>query len=39
MITNDKIEKVLWSIAFPGFGQILNKQIMKGLIFISWSLL
>lgn len=27
-------ERIFWSIAFPGFGQILNKQIFKGIIFI-----
>lgn len=39
MVNDDKIEKVLWSIAFPGFGQILNKQIIKGLIFILLELI
>ncbi|SFM01165.1 hypothetical protein [Pelosinus propionicus] len=28
------VEKVFWSIAFPGFGQILNGKIAKGLLFI-----
>ncbi|GAE92404.1 hypothetical protein JCM21714_1399 [Gracilibacillus boraciitolerans JCM 21714] len=27
-------EVLLWSIALPGFGQILNKKILKGIIFI-----
>ncbi|MDF0727863.1 hypothetical protein PY093_14390 [Cytobacillus sp. S13-E01] len=32
---NDKtIEVILWSIALPGFGQILNKQLFKGILFI-----
>ena len=28
-------EKLLWSIAFPGFGQLLNGKYLKGIIFIS----
>jgi len=28
------IEVVLWSIALPGFGQILNGRILKGFLFI-----
>lgn len=28
------VEKVLWSIAFPGFGQILNGQLLKGTVFL-----
>ena len=32
---NDKrIEVILWSIAFPGFGQLLNKQYFKGAILL-----
>jgi hypothetical protein len=27
-------EKLLWSIAFPGFGQLLNGKYLKGIIFI-----
>ncbi len=30
----DKIGKILWSIALPGFGQILNGQLLKGALFI-----
>lgn len=26
----DKVEVLLWSIAFLGFGQILNKKFIKG---------
>ena len=33
------IEKILWSIAFPGFGQILNGKLVKGLIFLFFELL
>lgn len=29
-----KIESIIWSIAFPGFGQFLNSQPFKGLIFL-----
>ncbi|MGD6943960.1 hypothetical protein ACQCT6_18245 [Cytobacillus gottheilii] len=27
-------EKLLWSIAFPGFGQLLNGKYLKGFLFI-----
>jgi hypothetical protein len=29
-----ELEVILWSIALPGFGQILNQQILKGTLFI-----
>lgn len=29
-----KYEKLLWSIAFPGFGQLLNQKYIKGVLFI-----
>lgn len=29
------IESILWSIALPGFGQILNGQLIKGFLFIA----
>ncbi|WP_226582318.1 hypothetical protein [Halobacillus litoralis] len=29
-----RLEILLWSIAFPGFGQILNNHLIKGLSFI-----
>ncbi len=29
-----KLEAILWSIAFPGFGQLLNGHLLKGIIFI-----
>lgn len=32
---SEKSERILWSISFPGFGQILNGQILKGIIFIT----
>lgn len=31
---NNAIEKLLWSIAFPGFGQFLNGKVIKGIIFV-----
>lgn len=33
------LEMVLWSIAFPGFGQILNGRIFKGLLFLGLEFL
>jgi TM2 domain-containing membrane protein YozV len=33
------LEVILWSIAFPGFGQFLNKKFLKGLIFLSLEFL
>jgi hypothetical protein len=35
----NKIEVLFWSIAFPGFGQLLNKQLIKGLFFIGLEIL
>jgi len=29
-----RVEVLLWSIAFPGFGQLLNKKYLKAFIFI-----
>lgn len=29
-----KLEAILWSIAFPGFGQLLNGHLLKGVMFI-----
>ncbi|MCM3118853.1 hypothetical protein M3610_27145 [Neobacillus sp. MER 74] len=31
---NNAIEKILWSIALPGFGQFLNGKIIKGIVFV-----
>lgn len=31
---NKSLERLLWSIALPGFGQLLNKKYIKGLVFI-----
>jgi hypothetical protein len=33
-MTGHKLEKILWSIALPGFGQILNGKLLKGFLFI-----
>lgn len=30
-----KLEAVLWSIAFPGFSQLLSGQLIKGIFFVS----
>jgi hypothetical protein len=29
-----KLERLFWSIAFPGFGQLLNRHFFKGIVFI-----
>ncbi|AGK53855.1 hypothetical protein [Bacillus sp. 1NLA3E] len=34
MKKTDKLEAILWSMAFPGFGQLLNGNLIKGIIFI-----
>lgn len=34
MSKTNKFEAIFWSIALPGFGQILNRQLIKGIIFI-----
>jgi hypothetical protein len=39
MIIHDRVEKLLWSIALPGFGQILNGDLLKGLLFIALEFL
>ncbi|RPF50576.1 hypothetical protein [Aquisalibacillus elongatus] len=31
---NKKLEVLFWSIAFPGFGQLLNHQLIKGITLI-----
>ncbi|MBM7691469.1 hypothetical protein JOC77_000874 [Peribacillus deserti] len=36
MKKNEKIiESILWSIALPGFAQLLNRQLFKGFLFIT----
>jgi hypothetical protein len=34
MLKVNGIDKILWSIALPGFGQLLNGQFLKGLLFL-----
>ncbi|RAS80278.1 hypothetical protein [Priestia endophytica] len=31
---NKKLEAILWSIALPGFAQVLNRKMFKGLLFV-----
>jgi hypothetical protein len=38
-VANDKIEKLLWSIALPGFGQLLNHKYIKGILLITLEFL
>jgi hypothetical protein len=33
-VNRNAFEKMLWSIALPGFGQILNQRYIKGILFI-----
>ena len=33
-VRNDKLEKLLWSVALPGFGQLLNRKYLKGVVLI-----
>jgi len=33
-VSKDQLEKLLWSIALPGFGQLLNHKYIKGILFI-----
>lgn len=37
--TDKAIEVLLWSIAFPGFGQLLNRQHVKGIFLVSLEFL
>ncbi|CAN7516764.1 hypothetical protein LJR153_003666 [Paenibacillus sp. LjRoot153] len=38
-MNSNELEKVLWSIALPGFGQLLNGKFLKGLLFIGLEFL
>jgi hypothetical protein len=38
-MNNDQIEKLLWSIALPGFAQLLNRKYIKGIIFIIFEVI
>jgi hypothetical protein len=39
MIMTDKLEAILWSIALPGFAQLLNRKFLKGIVFIFFEFL
>ena len=39
MSRGERLGKALWSIALPGFGQLLNGQLFKGLVFIGLGIL
>ncbi|MFZ3579543.1 hypothetical protein [Virgibacillus sp. DJP39] len=39
MEKDNKYEKLLWSIALPGFGQILNGKYIKGILLIALEFL
>jgi hypothetical protein len=39
MSREGRIEKRLWSIALPGFGQLLNGKFLKGLLLIGLEVL
>lgn len=39
MRKNNPIEKLFWSIAFPGFGQYLNGRLFKGTVFLVLEIL
>jgi hypothetical protein len=34
MSNHRRLEKILWSVALPGFGQLLNRQYLKGVLLI-----
>ncbi|WP_368504716.1 hypothetical protein AB3N04_03330 [Alkalihalophilus sp. As8PL] len=34
MSKEKRVEAILWSIAFPGFGQFLNQKFLKGVFFV-----
>ena len=38
-MNKNAFEKLLWSIALPGFGQLLNQKYIKGILFILLELL
>lgn len=39
ILRQEKVEKLLWSIALPGFGQLLNRRYLKGVLFILLEIL
>ncbi|WP_163970919.1 hypothetical protein [Oceanobacillus halotolerans] len=36
---NKKLEALLWSIALPGFAQLLNEKYIKGLLFVGLEII
>lgn len=34
MARSNQVEKILWSVALPGFGQLLNGKMIKGIVLI-----
>lgn len=38
-MTKDELEKILWSIALPGFPQLLDGKFAKGVLFIGLEIL
>lgn len=38
-IKSKKLEAILWSIALPGFAQILNRNYIKGFIFVGLEII
>jgi hypothetical protein len=39
MARAEKIEKILWSVALPGFAQFLNQKYFKGFVFVVLEIL
>ena len=35
MLMGKPLEVIFWSIALPGFGQLLNGKVVKGIVFIA----
>ncbi|WP_010098452.1 hypothetical protein [Ornithinibacillus scapharcae] len=38
-MNRNPLEKLMWSVALPGFGQLLNRKYFKGIILITLELL
>src|SRR5690625_4269564 len=36
---NKKVEVIFWSIALPGFGQLLNRKYVKGIVLIVFEIM
>src|SRR5690625_3993870 len=36
---NKKVEVIFWSIALPGFGQLLNRKYVKGIVLIIFEIM